>query len=110
VSISLHVPKPKTAASILEEQRVVEERGAKAALLKSHTQAFLRLLPKGGQLSNLTWQGDGLLAEVRLSKDQTVDSFALAVHISEHFTEASIRSVKDNASGGRTVQLTFRAR
>ncbi|MEQ1684509.1 MAG: hypothetical protein ABL916_12735 [Burkholderiaceae bacterium] len=110
VSISLHVAKPKTQASILEEQRVVEERAAKAALLKSHTQAFLRLLPKGGQLGNLTWQGDGLLAEVRLSKDQTVESFVITVHTSEHFTETSIRSVEDNTSGGRTVRLTLRAR
>lgn len=111
VSISLHIPKPKSQDSVLQEQRVAEERVAKAALLKSHNQAFLRLLPRGGQLVNLSWEGDGLLAEVRLSKDETVESFVIAVHTSERFTETSIRSVEDNAfGGGRTARLTLRAR
>jgi len=110
VLIRLHVAQPKSEAMILQERRVAEERTARAALLESHSKALLRLLPKGGQLTNLTWDGDGLLAEVRLSKDETFDSFLLTVHTSAYFTDASARSAQDNALGSITARLRFRVR
>ena len=110
VMISLNIPKPKSEASMLQQRRTAEAHAARNAALAQHTQMFLRLLPPGGHLDNLTWQGDGLLAEVSLSKDQTFDSFLLAVHTSAYFTDASARSAEDNAFGGITARLRFRVR